>query len=124
MKKQYPMSVVLSATTGIMLTRIKMSAPLSVKDLLGHIRAYPEDVPRAIFLQHPELDVDTSRVTDWTAWVHDMEQRFGTTVEFDSVQKKDEPSSCTCRVVTTLQDGTRFLGGVDDCPVHGFKEES
>ena len=27
---------------------------------------------------------------------------------------------CTCRLVVTLPDGTRFFGGIDDCPVHGF----
>lgn len=30
---------------------------------------------------------------------------------------------CDCHVVTTLPDGTRILGGVDDCPVHGFGED-
>lgn len=29
---------------------------------------------------------------------------------------------CTCRAVTTLPDGTDILAGVDDCPVHGFKD--
>lgn len=29
---------------------------------------------------------------------------------------------CECRVLYILSDGTAFLGGIDDCPVHGFGE--
>ena len=38
-------------------------------------------------------------------------------------QKKARfPPGCTCRIATVLPDGTSYLGGVDDCPIHGFGE--
>ena len=29
-------------------------------------------------------------------------------------------SGCTCRLSATLPDGRIVIGGIDDCPVHGF----
>jgi len=29
-------------------------------------------------------------------------------------------NGCTCRLTTILPDGQWLLGGVDDCPIHGF----
>jgi len=83
MLNTYPMGVVLSATTGRMLTSIPVGGWRGLKDLAYHLSATPETLPQAVFAQHPELDVDTSGVTDWELWLHDMVQRFGDALKFE-----------------------------------------
>jgi hypothetical protein len=38
--------------------------------------------------------------------------------------KRYHVEGCTCRLVDVLPDGTILLGGIDDCPVHGFGTSS
>ena len=81
--KDYEMSVVLSATTGIMLTHTKAGDCGGLKDLASHLNVSPDHLPQAVFAQHPELNVDTSAVTNWESWKQDMINRFGPTLKFD-----------------------------------------
>jgi len=81
--KTYPMSVILSATTGRMITSIPVSGYRGLKDLAEHLGVLYEDMPQAIWKQHPELNVDTSHVTDWNDWMLDMVKEFGPALEFE-----------------------------------------
>ena len=83
MLNTYPISVVLSATTGVCMTSISFSGWRGIKDLCHHLNASPENVAAKIFEQHPELDVDTSSVTDWENWMLDMRKQFGGSLKFE-----------------------------------------
>ena len=83
MLNPYPMSVILSATTGRMLTSIKVAEWRGLEDLYYHLDANPETVAAKVLEQHPELDVDVSNVEDWPVWVEEMRQRFGDALKFE-----------------------------------------
>ena len=80
--RAFPMAVILSATTGIMITSIKVDDFRGLKALARHLDVDPCGLPQAIFAQHPELDVDTSGVTDWNNWMMDMVAQYGPALSF------------------------------------------
>jgi len=75
--RAYPLGVLLSATTGKTISEVPVDGFRGLHELTAFIGADPDTVGLFVLARHPELAVDTSKVTDWDKFLEDMVRKFG-----------------------------------------------